>query len=86
MKIWIVLPAYYEEKALPQLIDALVEQLTEENRNFETLIVNDGSQDRKNGKVPLKGVIHLGAVKHGLTLFLVGHLLLREGGTEDILG
>ena len=46
MKIWIVLPAYNEEKALPHVIDALVEDLTEENRKFEILIVNDGSQDR----------------------------------------
>ncbi len=46
MKIWIVLPAYNEEKALPLLIDALVEDLSEENREFEILVVNDGSQDR----------------------------------------
>jgi len=46
MKIWIVLPAYNEEKALPLLIDALVEDLTEEKREFEILVVNDGSRDR----------------------------------------
>jgi len=46
MKIWIVLPAYNEEKALPHLIEALVEDLTDEKREFEILIVNDGSQDR----------------------------------------
>ena len=45
MKIWIVLPAYNEEKALPLLIDALVEDLTEEKREFEILVVNDGSRD-----------------------------------------
>ncbi len=29
--------------------------------------------------------VHLGAVEHCLGIFPVGHLLLREGGTEDIL-
>ncbi len=63
MKIWIVLPAYNEEKALPPLIDALVEDLTEEKREFEILIVNDGSQDKTRevaeaygGKAPVKVV------------------------------
>lgn len=28
----------------------------------------------------------LGAVKDGLAVLLVGHLVLGEGGTEDILG
>lgn len=46
MKIWIVLPAYNEEEALPQLIDALVEEFMEEKKKFEILIVNDGSHDR----------------------------------------
>ena len=61
MKLWIVLPAYNEEKALPHLIDALVEDLTEEKRKFEILIVNDGSQDRTgevattySGKAPVR--------------------------------
>ncbi len=46
----------------------------------------DPVQDRKDGKVSLKGGIHLGAVKHGLGVFAVGQLLLRGRGTEDILG
>jgi len=61
MKIWIVLPAYNEEIALPHLIDALVEDLTDEKREFEILIVNDGSQDRTaevataySGKAPIR--------------------------------
>jgi len=45
MKIWIVLPAYNEENALPPLIDALNEQLKEENREFGIIVVNDGSRD-----------------------------------------
>ena len=43
-------------------------------------------QDRKDGKVSLEGGIHLGAVEHGFGIFPVGHFLLRERGTEDILG
>jgi len=61
MKTWIVLPAYNEEDALPQLIDALNEQFMDENKEFAILVVNDGSQDgtRKvaedySGKVPVR--------------------------------
>ena len=43
-------------------------------------------QDREQGIVSLEGGVHLGAVEHGLCIFAVGHLLLGEGGTEDILG
>lgn len=45
MKIWIVLPAYNEEEALPPLIAALVEEFQEEKRQFKILIINDGSED-----------------------------------------
>ena len=48
--------------------------------------LRDPVQDREQGKVSLEGGIHLGAVEHGLGIFPVGHLLVREGGTEDILG
>ncbi len=48
--------------------------------------LRDPVQDREQGKVSLKVRVHLGAVEHGLGIFLVSHLLLREGGTEDILG
>ena len=43
-------------------------------------------QDSEQGKVSLEIRVHLGAVEHGLGIFPVGHLLLRERGTEDILG
>lgn len=45
MKVWIVLPAYNEAKALPPLLDALVESMEEDRRSFEILVVNDGSKD-----------------------------------------
>ena len=45
----------------------------------------DPVQDGEDGKVSLEARGHLGAVEHGLGIFPVGHLLLREGGTEDIL-
>ncbi len=61
MKLWIVLPAYNEEDALPPLVDSLVEQLKEENREFGIIVVNDGSQDRTRevaeayiGKAPVR--------------------------------
>jgi len=43
-------------------------------------------QDREQGKVSLEVRVHLGAIEHGLGIFPVGHLLLRERGTQDILG
>jgi glycosyltransferase involved in cell wall biosynthesis len=46
MKIWVVLPAYNEEQALPPLLDSLIENLTDERRDFTIMVVNDGSKDR----------------------------------------
>lgn len=46
MKIWVVLPAYNEEQALPDLIHGLDESLSEEGRQFQVIVVNDGSSDR----------------------------------------
>ncbi len=43
--------------------------------------LRDPVQDREQGKVSLEGGIYLGAVEHGLGIFPVGHLLLRERGT-----
>ncbi len=48
--------------------------------------LRDPVQDKEQDKVSLKVRIHLGAVKDGLAVLLVGHLVLGEGGTEDILG
>lgn len=45
MKTWIVLPAYDEERALPPLVESLMENLGEIGKDFAILIVNDGSRD-----------------------------------------
>ena len=45
MKVWIVLPAYNEAKALPPLLDALIESMEEDRRSFEIIVVNDGSKN-----------------------------------------
>jgi len=42
-------------------------------------------QDREDRKVFLEDRVHLGVVEHGLGIVPVGHLLLGERGTEDIL-
>jgi hypothetical protein len=41
---------------------------------------------RKKGKVSLEVRIYFGTVEYGLRVFAVGHLLLGEGGTKNILG
>ncbi len=48
--------------------------------------LRDLFQDRERGKVSLEGEVHLGAVEPGHGIVTVGHLLLREPETEDILG
>lgn len=45
-KIWVVLPAYNEEQALPLLLDSLIEHLSEAHKEFSIIVVNDGSSDR----------------------------------------
>ncbi|MEY2481406.1 MAG: dolichol-phosphate mannosyltransferase [Verrucomicrobiota bacterium] len=45
-KIWVVLPAYNEQDALPLLLDSVIENLGEESKDFSVIVVNDGSEDR----------------------------------------
>jgi len=45
-KIWIALPAYNEEEALPPLIKGISEHLTFNNFQYSIIIVDDGSKDR----------------------------------------
>jgi dolichol-phosphate mannosyltransferase len=46
MRILVVLPAYNEEHALPHLLDSLIENLSEEQKDYSIIVVNDGSSDR----------------------------------------
>lgn len=45
-KMWVVLPAYDEEQALPELLDSLVESFSKNLKEFCIIVVNDGSRDR----------------------------------------
>lgn len=45
-KIWIVLPAYNEEEALPPLFQSITEALNEEKKDYSIIVVNDGSKDK----------------------------------------
>lgn len=42
---WIVLPAYNEERSLPQLLDHIAESMVEVNARYRVLVVDDGSSD-----------------------------------------
>ena len=44
--VWVVLPAYNEEKALGELLNRIDESLTEEGLAYQVLVVDDGSTDR----------------------------------------
>jgi dolichol-phosphate mannosyltransferase len=46
MKIFVVLPAYNEEQALPHLLDSLIDNLSDEQKDYSIIVVNDGSEDR----------------------------------------
>lgn len=51
MRILVVLPAYNEEQALPHLLDSLIENLSEERKDYSIIVVNDGSSDHTGGVV-----------------------------------
>ncbi|MDP9495456.1 MAG: glycosyltransferase family 2 protein [Actinomycetota bacterium] len=44
-KVWIVLPAYNEERDLPRLLERIDEAMDVAGHSFELLIVDDGSTD-----------------------------------------
>lgn len=44
-KVWIVLPAFNEERDLPRLLERIDVAMDETNISFEVLIVDDGSTD-----------------------------------------
>lgn len=46
MKIWVLLPAYNEEKALPPLLGALNAHFRKEQQDYSIFVINDGSSDR----------------------------------------
>src|SRR3989442_11062792 len=50
VKIWVVLPAYNEQDALPPLIDSIIKHFTDAGAHFSLIVVNDGSVD-KTGQV-----------------------------------
>ena len=45
VRIFVVLPAYNEEQALPFLLDSLIDNLSDERRDYSIIVVNDGSSD-----------------------------------------
>ena len=69
-KIWVVLPAYNEERALPALLDSLLENLGQKGEEFSIIVVNDGSEDR-TGEVAEDYAI--GALAVVISLFYVAH-------------
>ena len=45
MKIIISIPAYNEEKTLPEVLKEIKQEMGKTNYNYEILVVNDGSED-----------------------------------------
>jgi dolichol-phosphate mannosyltransferase len=45
MKLSVVIPAYNEAESLPETLSVLHSELSEENINYEILVINDNSKD-----------------------------------------
>ncbi len=75
MKIWIVLPAFNEERDLPHLLERIDSAMDDANLRFEILIVDDGSTDNTSevaevwaNKLPLQVRRHERNLGLGATL------------------
>jgi len=58
VRIFVVLPAFNEEQALPHLLDSLIENLSDDRRDYSIIVVNDGSTDRTGEVVDSYGARH----------------------------
>lgn len=74
-KIWVVLPAFNEEKDLGHLLERTDEALAEFQLPFEIIIVDDGSTDGTldvvdnwAGRIPIRTVIHESNLGLGATI------------------
>lgn len=45
-RVWVVLPAYDEEGSLPPLLEAIAGAMAARGRDYQVLVVDDGSADR----------------------------------------
>jgi dolichol-phosphate mannosyltransferase len=64
-KVWLVLPAYNEEKALPDLLERVEEALLDVDLRYEVVLVDDGSSDSTaeigrsfSTSMPIRLVLH----------------------------
>jgi dolichol-phosphate mannosyltransferase len=71
--IWILLPAYNEQRDLPRLLEKLEKALS--NSDYHLVVVNDGSTDKTNEIL----------AKHGknLNLDIIGHPINRGLGETE---
>lgn len=91
-KIWIVLPAYNEEKDLGVLFDRIDEAMEEVRLQFEVVLVDDGSTDstleiveRWSNKLPMRTVRHAVNLGLGATIRDGLKAACESAGPKDVI-
>ena len=75
----VVIPVFNEEKNLEELLDRCLKTCGELNRDFEIILVDDGSSDRSREIIQQRAAKHPGKVVG----VLLNRKLAREGLTWD---
>src|SRR6056297_2748140 len=91
-KVFLALPAYNEQEALPELLERIGEAFADSGLPYEVVIVDDGSQDdtaKIASQMSFQMPIHLGKhdVNQGLGITLLDGLreAVDRAGERDII-
>lgn len=90
--IWIILPAYNEEEALPILLDKIKKSGKELKEGYRVIVVDDGSNDKTKkilekykNSYPLEVITHNSNIGLGKALFNGLQRAVTDGKEDDIV-